>query len=96
MKIIISAKITEGYPKWRDAFVSADALRDKHGLKVLAWGHPKGDENKVYQVIEVESMEKMQEAIKDPEIENLRSNAGVDFESQEVLSWRSRIVKNWS
>ena len=48
MKIIISAKITEGYPKWRDAFVSADALRDKHGLKVLAWGHPKGDENKVY------------------------------------------------
>ena len=27
----------------------------------------------------------MQEAIKDPEIENLRSNAGVDFESQEVI-----------
>ena len=42
MKIIISAKITDGYPKWRDAFVSADALREKHGLKVLAWGHPKG------------------------------------------------------
>ena len=57
MKIIISAKITEGYPKWRDAFVSADGLREKHGLKVLAWGHPKGDENKVYQVVEVESME---------------------------------------
>jgi hypothetical protein len=85
MKIIISAKITDGYPKWRDAFVSADALREKHCLKVLAWGHPKGDENKVYQVVEVESMEKMQEAIKDPEIENLRSNAGVDFESQEVI-----------
>ena len=36
-------------------------------------------------MVEVESMEKMQEAIKDPEIENLRSNAGVDFESQEVI-----------
>ena len=85
MKIIISANITEGYSKWRDAFVSADALREKYDMKVLAWGHPKGDENKVYQVIEVESMEKMQEAIKDPDIENLRLNAGVDFETQEVI-----------
>ena len=85
MKIIISANITEGYSKWRDAFVSADALREKYDMKVLAWGHPKGDENKVYQVVEVESMERMQEAIKDPEIENLRLNAGVDFESQEVI-----------
>ena len=50
MKIIIIAKITDGYPKWRDAFVSADTLREKHGLKVLAWGHPKGDENKVAQI----------------------------------------------
>ena len=85
MKIIISANITEGYSKWRDAFVSADALREKYDMKVLAWGHPKGDEKKVYQVVEVESMEKMQEAIKDPDIENLRLNAGVDFESQEVI-----------
>tara|TARA_A100001011_G_scaffold316221_1_gene335125 strand:+ start:106 stop:375 length:270 start_codon:yes stop_codon:yes gene_type:complete len=85
MKIIISANITEGYSKWRDAFVSADALREKYDMKVLAWGHPKGDENKVYQVVEVESMEKMQEAIKDPDIENLRLNAGVDFETQEVI-----------
>ena len=85
MKIIISAKITEGYSKWREAFVSADALRGKYDMKVLAWGHPKGDENKVYQVVEVESMERMQEAIKDPEIENLRLNAGVDFETQEVI-----------
>ena len=85
MKIIISAKITEGYPKWREAFVSADALREKYDMKVLAWGHPKGDENKVYQVVEVKSMERMQEAIKDPEIENLRLNAGVDFETQEVI-----------
>ncbi len=85
MKIIISANITEGYSKWRDAFVSADALREKYDMKVLAWGHPKGNENKVYQVVEVESMEKMQEAIKDPDIENLRLNAGVDFETQEVI-----------
>ena len=85
MKIIISANITEGYSKWREAFVSADALRGKYDMKVLAWGHPKGDENKVYQVVEVESMERMLEAIKDPEIENLRLNAGVDFETQEVI-----------
>ena len=38
MKIIISAKITEGYPKWRDAFVSADGLREKHGFKSFSLG----------------------------------------------------------
>ena len=85
MKIIMSVEISEGYARWKELFDSAVDARAKYGVKVLAYGHPKDNENKVYQVFEIESMEKMQEAIKDPEIENLRSNAGVDFESQEVI-----------
>ncbi|PPR50619.1 MAG: hypothetical protein CFH14_00848, partial [Alphaproteobacteria bacterium MarineAlpha5_Bin4] len=34
---------------------------------------------------EIESMEKMQEALKDPEIAKARTEAGVNLDSQEVV-----------
>ena len=59
--------------------------REKYGVKVLAYGHSKDNENKIYQVLEVESMEKMQEAMQDPEIAKLRTDAGVNLDTQEVV-----------
>ena len=85
MKIIMNVEIKEGYPKWKELFHSADAARAKYGIKVLAYGHPKDNENKVYQVLEVESMESMQEAMKDPEIAKARTDAGVDLDTQELV-----------
>ena len=85
MKIIMNVEIREGYPKWKELFGSADEARKKYGIKVLAYGHPKDNENKVYQVLEIESMEKMQEAMQDPEIVKARTDAGVDLDTQEVV-----------
>ncbi len=85
MKMIMSVEIKEGYSKWKDLFLSVDAQREKYGIKVLAYGHPKDNENKIYQVLEYESMEKMQEAFKDPELAKLRTDAGVDLETQELV-----------
>ena len=85
MKIIMNVEIREGYPKWKELFDSADEARKKYGIKVLAYGHPKDNENKVYQVLERESMEKMQEAMQDPEIAKARTDAGVDLDTQEVV-----------
>ncbi len=85
MKIIMNVKINEGYEKWKDLFLSVDAQREKYGIKVLAYGHPKDDETKVYQVLEIDSMEKMQEAMQDPEIAKRRTDAGVDLDSQELV-----------
>ena len=85
MKIIMNVEINEGYEKWKQLFLSADAAREKYGIKVLAYGHPKDNENKVYQVLEVESMEQMQEAMQDPEIAKARTDAGVNLDSQEVV-----------
>ena len=79
----MNVEITEGYEKWKKLFLSVDAQREKYGIKVLAYGHPKGNENKIYQVLEVESMEKIQEAFKDPELAKLRTDAGVNLDSQE-------------
>ena len=85
MKMIMNVEIKEGYEKWKDLFLSVDAQREKYGIKVLAYGHPKDNENKIYQVLEVESMEKMQEAMQDPEIAKLRTDAGVDLDTQEAV-----------
>ena len=85
MKIIMNVEINEGYEKWKQLFVSADDAREKYGIKVLAYGHPKDNENKVYQVLEIESMERMQEGLQDPEIAKLRTDAGVNLDSQEIV-----------
>ena len=85
MKIIMSVEINEGYEKWKQLFISADAAREKYGIKVLAYGHPKDNENKVYQVLEVDDMNQMQEAMKDPEIAKARTDAGVDLNTQEIV-----------
>ena len=85
MKIIMSVEISEGYARWKELFESAVEAREKYGVNVLAYGHPKDNENKVYQVLEIESMEKMQEALKDPEIAKARTEAGVKLDTQEVV-----------
>ena len=85
MKLIITAELTQGYELWKNLFLSTDSQREKYGVKVLAYGHAKNNENKVYQVLEVESMEKMQEGLQDPEIAKLRTDAGVNLDSQEVV-----------
>ena len=85
MKIIMNVEINEGYEKWKQLFLSADDAREKYGIKVLAYGHPKDNENKIYQVLEIESMEKMQEAMQDPEIAKARTDAGVNLDTQELV-----------
>ena len=81
----MNVKINDGYAKWKDLFLGVDAQREKYGIKVLAYGHPKDDETKIYQVLEIESMEKMQAAMQDPELSKLRTDAGVDLDSQELV-----------
>jgi len=85
MKLIINVEITKGYETWKNLFLSVDHVREKYGVKVLAYGHPKDNENKVYQVLDVPSMETMQEALKDPDLIKLRTDAGVNLDSQEVV-----------
>ena len=85
MKLIMNVEITEGYEKWKKLFLSVDAQREKYGVKVLAYGHPKDNENKIYQVLEIESMERMQKGLADPVLAKLRTDAGVKLDTQEIV-----------
>jgi len=71
--------------KVEEAFLSVEDKRQQYCMKVLAYGHPNDYEHKIYQVIEAPSMEAIQEAMKDEEIAKLRTDAGVDLETQEVV-----------
>ena len=51
MKLIINTEIIKGYENLKNIFLSVDQIREKYGVKVLAYGHPKENEDKVYQVI---------------------------------------------
>jgi len=84
MKIIMNVRITQGYEKWVELFHSANAVREQFGITVLAYGHDKDDDSSVYQVLEMDSMERMQEAMSNPELQKMRTDAGVNLESQRV------------
>ena len=84
MKIIVNVRITQGYAKWVELFHSADAVREQFGITVLAYGHDMDDDSSVYQVHEMDSMERMQEAVSSPELQKMRTDAGVDLESQRI------------
>ena len=60
MKIISHAKITKGYELWKQAFDENDSLRQEYGVSVLAYGHPKDNQDEIYTVLQVESMQRMQ------------------------------------
>ncbi len=57
MKIITNAKITKGYEHWKQMFEENENLRQEYGLNVLAYGHPKDNDNEIYTVISVISNE---------------------------------------
>ena len=84
MKIIMNFEISKGYQAWKEAFLKNEPIRQRHNVKVLTYGHEEGNENNVYSVTELPSLETMQEMLKEPEMIGLRENAGVVFETQKM------------
>ncbi|MBT6633589.1 MAG: hypothetical protein HOB44_00190 [Gammaproteobacteria bacterium] len=76
MKVISNFEVTKGYEIWKKAFESNEATRQKNNVKVLAYGHEKGNESNVYTVVEMNSIEDKQ--LKEPNMIESRKNAGVN------------------
>ena len=58
---------------------------DKHGLKLI-FATESADGSSIYDVGEAQSMEGVEAFMSDPEVRKMRTDAGVDIESQEVIS----------
>ena len=84
MKVISNFEVTKGYEAWKKEFESNEAMRLKHNVRVLAYGHEKGNESNVYTVVEMNSIEDKQ--LKEPNMIELRENAGVNHASLRITS----------
>ena len=84
MKVISNFEVTKGYELWKKEFESNEAMRLKHNVRVLAYGHEKGNESNVYTVVEMNSIEDKQ--LKEPSMVELRENAGVNHASLKITS----------
>ena len=84
MKVISNFEVTKGYEVWKKEFESNDAMRLKHNVRVLAYGHEKGNESNVYTVVEMNSIEDKQ--LKEPNMIESRKNAGVNHASLKITS----------
>ena len=84
MKVISNFEVTKGYEVWKKAFESNDAMRLKNNVRVLAYGHEKGNESNVYTVVEMNSIEDKQ--LKEPNMIESRKNAGVNHASLKITS----------
>ena len=84
MKVISNFEVTKGYEFWKKEFESNEAMRLKHNVRVLAYGHEKGNESNVYTVVEMNSIEDKQ--LKEPNMIESRKNAGVNHASLKSTS----------
>ncbi|MDC1386105.1 hypothetical protein N8384_01755 [Candidatus Thioglobus sp.] len=84
MKVISNFEVTKGYEVWKKEFESNEAMRLQHNVRVLAYGHEKGNESNVYTVVDMNSIEDKQ--LKEPSMIELRENAGVNHASLKITS----------
>ena len=61
------------------------SFRAENKMNLLAYGHEDGNENKVWVVMDVPSMEHMASVINKPEMIKLREEAGAIIEFQKMI-----------
>ena len=84
MIVISNFEVTKGYQVWKKAFESNEAMRLNNNVKVLAYGHEKGNESNIYTVVEMNSIADKQ--LKEPNMIESRENAGVNHASLKITS----------
>ena len=85
MKIITNVELSLGYEHWKQKMLENESFRVENKMNLLAYGHEDGNENKVWVVMDVPSMEHMASVINKPEMIKLREEAGAIFETQKMI-----------
>lgn len=83
--IFLTSFSANGYHDNDSSYDEDESLRQEYGVTVLAYGHPKDNKDEIYTVLQVESMERMQEMVNLPSMVKLRTEAGVDLETQKFI-----------
>ena len=82
MKIIGHFETTKGFEHWRTAFDAHEPARNEAGMTTLFYGFKADDKEVIYVCLNVESMDKLQQFMSDPENLKVMNEAGVKLETQ--------------
>ena len=85
MKIISNVELSLGYPHWKKKMLANEQFRKENKINLIAFGHEEDNENKVWVVMDVPSMEHMANVISKPEMVKLREEAGAILETQKMI-----------
>jgi hypothetical protein len=85
MKIITNVELSLGYEHWKQKMLENESFRVENNMNLLAYDHEDGNENKVWVVMDVPSMEHMASVINKPEMIKLREEAGAIIETQKMI-----------
>ena len=78
-------KKTCNFEEWLKLVDNPELQTNKHGLKLI-FAMESADGQSIYDVGETETMEGVEDFVSDPEEIKMHAEAGVDVESQEVVS----------
>ncbi|MDG2299143.1 MAG: hypothetical protein P8L40_05925 [Planktomarina sp.] len=85
MKIITNVELSLGYEHWKKLMLENEKFRQENQINLLAYGHEEGNENKVWAVTEVPSMEHLAGVMNKPEMLKVREEAGAIIETQKMI-----------
>ena len=89
MKFLTTFKISKGFDRWLQLIDDLQPYMDKYGYKML-FASTNDDEMVVYDLDEASDPNMAMKMLSEPDVINMRKKAGVDLESQEVLSTISK------
>ena len=81
MKLLMNFEITKGYDHWKSVFIGNQDKRQEAGIKTVFFGGDKNNPKKVHVCFEVESLEKVQEFMHNPDIAAEIKSSGHNVES---------------
>ena len=81
MKVLINFEVTKGYEQWKSVVKEHEAKIEGLGVKIIWLGAEKNNPKKVHVCFEVESLEKVQEFMHNPDIAAEIKSSGHNVES---------------
>lgn len=81
MKTIMNVELSLGYAHWKKLMLENESFRQENQMNLLAYGN----ENKVWVVMDVPSMEHMVGVMNKPEMIKIRQEAGAILASQQMI-----------
>ena len=82
MKLVGHVEVTKGYEHWKKIFLSHESKRKEYGIETVFTGKQADNPSIVHVCLEVQSMDNLQEFMKDPENGKVFIEAGVKIETQ--------------